>query len=113
MVCALEERITETYWTWCWAWFIPYPCRHTHQVTRYQYDFRPWRTRFSWLPFRESYEACCGGALYAWSTFAWSAGTVNGDWIDTNWTYLSDVKIGSTEPCPFQPPQAPTPGSLG
>jgi len=103
MVCGLRETITVTSWGVCWKWgFIPYPCKHTTQETRYQYDFRPWRTRFSWFPFRRSYEGCCGGALFAWSYWTWSPfGTGNGPWLDSNWTYLSDGVIGSTGTCPF------------
>lgn len=104
MACGVRVTITETSWGVCWGWgFIPYPCKHTTQETYYQYDFRPWRTRFSWFLFRRSYEGCCGGALFAWSYGTWSPfGTGNGPWVDGNWTYLSDGLIGSTDKCPFQ-----------
>ena len=104
MACGLRQTVTVTHLGWCWKWFIPYPCNKTTTETRYQYDFRPWRTRFSWFPFRKSYEGCCGGLLFAWSYWTWSTGTGNGPWVDTLWTYLSDSEIGTTGQCPFNDP---------
>lgn len=106
MACGMRETVTVTRWGWCWKWgFIPYPCKKTTTETRYRYDFRPWRTRFSWFPFRRSYEGCCGGLLFAWSYWTWSPfGTGNGPWIDTLWTYYSGGEIGSTGECPFKDP---------
>jgi hypothetical protein len=80
MACGVRETVTVTRWGVCWKWIFPYPCKKTTQETRYQYDFRPWRTRFSWSPFRRS---------------------GNGPWVDTLWTYLSDEVIGSSGNCPF------------
>ena len=102
MVCGVRETVTVTSWGVCWAAFIPYPCRKTSQKTRYRYDFRPWRTRFSWSPFRYKYQGCCAGLLYEWSFWRWSPfGTGNGPWVDTQWTYFSDNTIGSIGNCPF------------
>ncbi|BCJ89911.1 hypothetical protein IZ6_06460 [Terrihabitans soli] len=102
MVCGVRETVTVTSWGVCWAWVVPYPCRKTSQKTRYHYDFRPWRTRFSWSPFRYKYQGCCGGLLYEWSFWRWSPfGTGNGPWVDTEWKYYSDSTIGSIGNCPF------------
>jgi hypothetical protein len=91
----LLERVLE-------VGFIPYPCKKTKTEVRYQYDFLPWRTRFSWSPFRRSYEGCCNGALFGWSYWTWSPfGTGNGPWIESTLTYFSDSPIGSVTPCPF------------
>lgn len=34
-----QRQITETYWSVCWKWIFPYPCRKTRVVTRWCYDF--------------------------------------------------------------------------
>jgi hypothetical protein len=106
MACGSTVRIPVPYWSVCWWGIFPYPCRKTHTETRYEYHFLPWRTRNSWVPFgRQSYEGCCGGKLYAWSTWSWSGGTFNGQWTDTTWDYLSDVGLdGGVYPCPFKSP---------
>jgi hypothetical protein len=103
MACGMRETVTVSYWSVCWKWgFIPYPCKKTKTEVRYQYDFLPWRTRFSWSPFRRSYEGCCNGALFGWSYWTWSPfGTGNGPWIQSTLTYFSDSPIGSVTPCPF------------
>ena len=92
MACGMRETITVSYWSVCWKWgFIPYPCKKTKTEVRYQYDFLPWRTRFSWSPFRRSYEGCCNGALFGWSYWTWSPfGTGNGPWIESTLTYFSN-----------------------
>ena len=105
MACGQQETVTVRYWGVCWKWIFPYPCRKTKQVTRYRYDFRPWRTRFSWAPNRRKYEACCGSRLYSWSYWTWNPfGTGNGPWVDTDWLYYSSSPIGTTGDCPFTPP---------
>lgn len=103
MVCAVRQEVQLTEWGVCWKWgFIPYPCRKTRTVTRYRYDFNPWRTRFSWSPFRRKYQGCCNGLLYEWSYWTWSPfGTGNGPWVNTLWTYFSESQIGSIGNCPF------------
>ena len=109
MACGQRETVTISYWGVCWKWIFPYPCKKHKQVQKYRYDFRPWRTRFSYSPFRRSYEACCGGFLFAWSYWTWSPfGSGNGPWVDTDWLYYSDSVVGGTgEDCPFQPPSGP------
>lgn len=105
MACGQRETITVSYWSVCWKWgFIPYPCKKTKTEVKYHYDFLPWRTRFSWAPFRRSYEGCCNGSLFAWSYWTWSPfGTGNGPWITyQTLTYFSDSTIGSTGSCPFR-----------
>ncbi len=104
MTCGMRETITVRYWGVCWKWgFIPYPCRKTKTEVKYRYDFLPWRTRFSWSPFRRSYEGCCNGTLFGWSYWTWSPfGTGNGPWITyQTLTYFSDSMIGSIGSCPF------------
>ena len=102
MPCGTLEQVQVTSWGVCWKWgFIPYPCRKTKTVSRYHYDFRPWRTRFSWSLFRRKYQGCCGGTLFEWSYWTWSPfGTGNGPWVDTPWMYLSEDQIGSVGNCP-------------
>ena len=104
MACGMRETITVRYWGVCWKWgFIPYPCKKTKTEVKYHYDFLPWRTRFSWSPFRRSYEGCCNGTLFGWSYWTWSPfGTGNGPWITyQTLTYFSDSTIGSIGSCPF------------
>ena len=107
--CRRRVSVAVTHWGVCWKWgFIPYPCQKTTTETRCQYDFRPWRTRFSWSPFRRSYEGCCGDLLFAWSYWTWSPfGTGNGPWVDTfvdlllRWTDRLDRRLslqGSSHP---------------
>jgi hypothetical protein len=104
MVCGVRVTFTATHWGVCWKWgFIPYPCKKTTQETRNQYDFHPWRRRFSWSLFRNSYQGCCDGALFGWSFWSWSPfGTGNGPWVDGTITYFSDGVIGSIDDCPFK-----------
>lgn len=103
MTCGTRETVTTRYWGVCWKWgVVPYPCRKTKTETKYHYDFLPWRTRFSWSPFRRSYEGCCNGMLFGWSYWTWSPfGTGNGPWVYQTLTYFSDSTIGSVGSCPF------------
>src|SRR5215207_3572771 len=34
-----QRQVQETYWSVCWKWIFPYPCRKTRTVTRWCYDF--------------------------------------------------------------------------
>lgn len=103
MTCGTRETVTTRYWGVCWKWgVVPYPCRKTKTEMKYHYDFLPWRTRFSWSPFRRSYQGCCNGMLFGWSYWTWSPfGTGNGPWVYQTLTHFSDSTIGSVGPCPF------------
>ena len=100
MACGERVEVEETYWTWCWAWFVPYPCKKTRRSTKYRYDFLPWRTRITW-PFRCKYEGCCGAYLYSWSRWCW-LGTGNSAWNEFSArTEFFASTLGSIDDCPF------------
>ncbi len=47
MACGARVEVTETYWPVCWKWFVSYPCKKSRTVTRFRYDFIPWRSRIT------------------------------------------------------------------
>lgn len=100
MACGEQVERVETYWSVCWKWFVPYPCKKSRTVMRYQYDFLPWRTRITW-PFRCKYEGCCGSALYTWSRWCWW-GSGNGPWnqFSARTEYFESQPSGAGS-CPF------------
>jgi hypothetical protein len=100
MACGERVEVTETYWSVCWKWFVPYPCKKSRTVTRFRYDFLPWRSRITW-PFRCKYEGCCGAFLYRWSYGCW-LGTGNSAWnqFNTRTRYFASEQ-SSVGDCPF------------
>jgi len=61
---------TESYWTVCWKWIFPYPCKKYRTVTR-------WCCFFSWLKenrwgFFCTLEGCADGQLYKWTAFCFN-----------------------------------------
>jgi len=100
MACGEKAEVTERYWSVCWKWFVPYPCRKSRTVTKFKYDFFPTRTRVTW-PFRCRYEGCCGASLYSWSYWCWR-GTGNGPWnqLAPVTRYFDDVQY-PIDDCPF------------
>jgi len=102
MTCGERVQITESYWTWCKKWGIPYPCRKTRTTTKYRYDFLPWRSRVTW-PFRCKYEGCCGAYLYKWSYGCWR-GTGNSAWKQFSArTEYFDAIQNAVGNCPITP----------
>lgn len=74
MACAWTE-IVEQYWSVCWAWIIPYPCRKSRTVRRWCCDFA-WIKESRW-GFFCTLEGCAGGQRYTWSAFCFNLfGTV-------------------------------------
>jgi hypothetical protein len=64
---------TEGYWTVCWKWIFPYPCKKYRTVTK-------WCCFFSWIKitFWGLYctsEGCADGLLYRWNSFCFGFGT--------------------------------------
>jgi hypothetical protein len=66
MACGWAEW-DETYWTVCWAWIVPYPCRKTRHVRRWCCDFE-WIKETRWFVFC-TLEGCAGGERYRWTAF--------------------------------------------
>lgn len=58
------ETYEETYWTTCWWWIFPYPCKRTHVVTKWCCLFK-WVKTKKWV-FFAVYEGCEGGQRYMW-----------------------------------------------
>lgn len=100
MACGDQVEVIETYWSVCWKWIFPYPCKKSRTVVRFRYDFLPWRTRLTW-PFRCKYEGCCGARLYRWSNGCW-LGTGNSAWNQfsplTRYFKTQQSPVGD---CPF------------
>ncbi len=102
MACDERVEITETYWSVCWKWIFPYPCKKSRTKVKFQYDFRPTRTRITW-PFRCKREGCCGAFLYEWSSWCWW-GSGNSAWDEFNiLTRYFDSQLSSIGDCPFSP----------
>lgn len=60
-----QREVAETYWSVCWKWIFPYPCRKTHIVTRWCYDFS--FLHVSYRVFRSVYRGCELNIIYQWS----------------------------------------------
>jgi hypothetical protein len=58
---------TEPYWTVCWAWIFPYPCKKYHEVRRWCITF-DWVKENRWFFFC-TLEGCAGGRRYNWTAF--------------------------------------------
>lgn len=68
-----EQRTwTETYWSYCWKWYIPtgYPCRKHRTVTRWCCDFE-WIKETRW-GFYCTLEGCADGQRYTWGAFCYN-----------------------------------------
>jgi hypothetical protein len=65
----------ETYWTTCWWWIFPYPCKRSHVVTKWCCDFK-W-VKVTKLFFVGFFKGCEGGQLYMWVGFAFGLGTTS------------------------------------
>jgi hypothetical protein len=69
MACRWETFV-ESYWTVCWKWIFPYPCKKYRTVTR-------WCCTFDWLKetrwgFFCTLEGCAGGVRYNWTAFCFN-----------------------------------------
>lgn len=63
-----QVTYTETYWTVCWAWIFPYPCKKEKRVTKWCYDFT-WVIENRYFFF--SYlQGCESGIKYSWYAFS-------------------------------------------
>lgn len=72
------QRIEETYWTVCWKWIFPYPCRKRRTVTRWCCTF-DWVKETRWFFFC-TLEGCAGGQRYNWTAFCFNV-------LGTAWFY--------------------------
>jgi hypothetical protein len=59
-----QQQIVETYWTVCWKWIFPYPCRKTRTVTKWCYDFS--YLVVSYRVIYTNYRGCELNISYAW-----------------------------------------------
>ena len=75
MVCGVETKIVERYWTFCskkiWFVTIRYPCRKTHEVTKYCYEFSV--VHENCKVFYSRLWGCCDGKEFKWTRacFGW------------------------------------------
>ena len=63
-MCA-NETFDESYWTVCWKWIFPYPCKKYRRVTRWCCNFT-WIKETRWFFFC-TLEGCADGQLYKWT----------------------------------------------
>src|SRR5258706_11338572 len=72
--CTMPEQrqVAETYWSVCWKWIFPYPCRKTRIVTRWCYDFSYLHVSYRYV--YTIYQGCELNILYRWRKFelTWS-----------------------------------------
>ena len=66
-----KREVTERYWSVCWAWIFPYPCRKTRTVTKFCCEFQIVHERC--FIFRAVIWGCCDGKEYRWTRgcFGW------------------------------------------
>jgi hypothetical protein len=84
----------EGYWTVCWAWIFPYPCKKYRTV-------RKWCCYFSWIKetrwgFFCTLEGCAGGQKYEWTAFCF---LVFGTAYFYNITKCFDDELKPKGPC--------------
>lgn len=72
-----HEQVTERYWTVCWAWIFPYPCRKTRTVWKWCYNFSA--VHESCYAFGSHFYGCENGIEYSW--WNWCFG-----WFDAYYT---------------------------
>lgn len=66
MACGQKELVWVTWWTVCWKWIFPYPCKKGGFQERYVYDFDI--VRSEWALFRTKYKGCCGNRQFEWTS---------------------------------------------
>ncbi len=76
-----QKTITESYWTVCWKWIFPYPCKKTRKVTKWCYDFESIHI-YHWLFFCIFY-GCENNIEYRWAEFCIGIGS--------SWVYNKTV----------------------
>ena len=59
-----QEQIVEHYWGWCSKWYVPYPCRKSHTVTKWCYDFSYLTVDYHYV--YTNYVGCELNKLYSW-----------------------------------------------
>lgn len=62
-----QRQVAETYWSVCWKWIFPYPCRKTRIVTRWCYDFSYLHVSYRYV--YTIYQGCELNILYRWRKF--------------------------------------------
>jgi len=92
---------TQRYWTVCWAWIIPYPCRKTRKV----YCCTGILKTRCYLFFGEKW-FCCDRKQHHW----WSGCFGIGSWIQSNARVCKKSRPGESDGCPDTVGEAP-PGS--
>jgi hypothetical protein len=58
------QEVSESYWTVCWAWIFPYPCKKYRTVRRYCYHFS--YVVHDCYVFFEKLVGCENGRKYEW-----------------------------------------------
>jgi hypothetical protein len=61
---AYQQQVTERYWSVCWKWIVPYPCRKTRTVTKWCYDFSYLTVDYHYV--YTNYVGCELNRLYSW-----------------------------------------------
>jgi hypothetical protein len=98
MPCETQE-VVETYWTICWKWIFPYPCKKSRTV-------RKWCCTFSWVKesrwgFFCTLEGCADGQLYKWTAFCFG---LFGSQVYYDIFRCFGSELTSSGPCPSTPP---------
>lgn len=61
----VQKTYDTLYWTTCWAWIIPYPCRKVKKVTRWCYMFE--RITVHYFVLIAKCEGWENGIKYTWT----------------------------------------------
>lgn len=70
---AICEKKRISYWTICWKWIFPYPCKKEKEVEFCCYNF-DWIKYEGRILFRCYWQGCEKGVLYKWTTFCIGSG---------------------------------------
>jgi hypothetical protein len=62
-----QRQVTETYWSVCWKWIVPYPCKKSRTVTKWCYDFSYLTVDYHYV--YTNYVGCEFNNLYKWRTW--------------------------------------------
>ena len=92
----MQVEIQETYWTVCWKWIFPYPCRHTRTVKKWEYQFS--YLFVSERIFYDDYRGCEFNIQYKWTNWHWWPGQYN-DWIFYFVTKYYSTQRPANGPC--------------
>lgn len=96
-------EVTETYWSVCWKWIFPYPCRKSRKVMKWRYHFSYLNVSYRYI--YSNYLGCEFNLKYKWRKWEWTGEGKDFTLYDYD-MYFNDKK---TDSGPCQPVVDPGP----